>query len=771
MEIYNTFSKAEKNIFRASSAVFCLCLLSLLPWAENLIFKNQDKKPTTAVVGQIVSQKNETLHRYKTQYVWKKTADREDLHLGDSVYAGPDSQVDVVFNNKNTMTVGENSLIIFDFIENEAVTDFRFGNFSLKVDGSIKVAIQGQITEFTGRNSELQIYTDGNNQPKARVIKGAVLAKPKNKPSQQISKNKSLPLARAIASTPNLPSAPALAAPVIPILKNETATTEVYTWKLYDLYEPKNSSFIEKPFSPRKVSFDHTLSWTLPTRAAVTIETSDRPDFLNASHLQAPESSLTLKQVYIGQNFWRAKLAAVAETKNYSTTESFKIETRFASEITPIASTPVRSLPLINNITRAPISLQTSASAPLGFIIQASQDKTFKPESRQIFWSTKKDFILSFLKPGMYFYRFKTVNKNQELSNWSSALEISVFVPEPPAAPRLASGKLNVPLGEPFNMKWASNGVRTRTEITDLSGKKIQELVGTQSQWRAPMAGKFKARAWTVNIYGQESPASKVISLNVNALSMPPKETPTTAQTKPTESPAKPITERKTAAVENTTSVKIEAPKSQFPNSKYNSTEISANGFVWTAFSSEQTYAGEGTPVASGLGIHGLYWKGNQGFEGSIKSGVAGLNDTGTGQSSLKDLEARYHYRFITGSPWGLSRELQFSIFTGVESYRNTSGASFASHYDLLKFGTSLEFPWSSKWTGGGEFVFGTASDSSQKKEVSGHIGYFVKPNWSLGGGYRMHLFDAGTIDSSPKGSLPYREGYGEGYSVLKYHF
>jgi hypothetical protein len=205
-------------------------------------------------------------------------------------------------------------------------------------------------------------------------------------------------------------------------------------------------------------------------------------------------------------------------------------------------------------------------------------------------------------------------------------------------------------------------------------------------------------------------------------------------------------------------------------NRKYNSSEIDFNGFLWTLYSSEQYYTGEAAPVASGIGVHGYYWGESNGFEGSFKTGAIGLNNSGGGQSALKDFEARYHRRFFTQFPFGWARELQISGFAGYELYRN-AGGSFSSQYDLIKIGTTLNFPWAEKWTGGGEFVYGYGLDKSMKFEISGNIGYFFSPNWSLGAGYRLHLFEAGSAASASQAGLPYREGYTEIFSALFYNF
>jgi hypothetical protein len=227
---------------------------------------------------------------------------------------------------------------------------------------------------------------------------------------------------------------------------------------------------------------------------------------------------------------------------------------------------------------------------------------------------------------------------------------------------------------------------------------------------------------------------------------------------------------REPAAVETESIIKADIAKPTPTNDKYNSSTIDLNGFLWTLYSSEQYHLGETAPVASGFGAHGYYWNNSHGFEGIAKTGAMGLNGAGGEQSSLKDFEARYHYRFFTKFPYDWTRELQVSIFGGYEVYRN-AGGSFSGQYDLFKFGTSLDFPWATKWSGGGEFVLGSGAEKSLKLEISGRVAYFFARDWSFGLGYRLHLFEARSDASAATGGLPYREGYTEGFSNLIYHF
>jgi hypothetical protein len=46
-----------------------------------------------------------------------------------------------------------------------------------------------------------------------------------------------------------------------------------------------------------------------------------------------------------------------------------------------------------------------------------------------------------------------------------------------------------------------------------------------------------------------------------------------------------------------------------------------------------------------------------------------------------------------------------------------------------------------------------------------------LRSDWSVGVGYRVHLFEAGSASSAPSGGIPYREGFGEAFTVLRKHY
>ncbi len=767
-------SQTEKRIGFVA-LVICLGLAYLLsPWGADLL---SDGNPfdRREEIGQITFRKNDTRHRSKNVLSWEKAKEKQPIRIGDSVFSGQNSSAKVTMNDSTQVTIGENSLVVFSSVDSEKLADLQFGNFKIKVDGEMKVAIQGVVTEVKGESgSELQVFMNKEKKPVFKIVKGVVAVKKKKQDkivfdsrkmetSEPIEFFEPIEAAVAIAAekpqTEVIPEKPQLDLTKPPLISSLDKNTVRYIWKLYDLYEQKDQQLEEKKSPPQKVSATYKVSWLPDENPLTYIELSNDENFKNNFSDQSTVASFDFNQLSVGENFWHLS----HDQKNWSPTEKFSVETDFLTNAEPTAESPTAPIPLITQATKVQLNLKTSLQNPLGFIVQASLNSDFSSENIRTFWSSQSLLNLTFFKPGEYYYRFKTVAGNQELSTWSKTIHFSIFAPAPPAPPILANAKKEGYVEDLFNMSWKSEGVKTRVELTDQKNQLVQDFIGTENKWRPLVPGEYSARAWTVNSYGQESLASKTLKLKVLAKPMLAK-----ILEKPPE--VKKETPRQVAAVESTNTIVIEKNNSNFMNDKYKTSSVSVNGFFWEFYSSEQYYSGEIRPLSTGVGLHGMYWNGSDGLEGNFKSGAVGLNDTGKTYGSIKDVEARYHHRFFTGFPFSLSRELQVSFFGGYEVYGNTGG-SFVDHYNLFKFGTTLDFPIANRWIAGTELTLGYGLDRSQKKEFSVNGSYLFKTNWSFGAGYRINIFDAGSESSSPQNRFPYSEGYTEGYSELNYHF
>ncbi len=211
-------------------------------------------------------------------------------------------------------------------------------------------------------------------------------------------------------------------------------------------------------------------------------------------------------------------------------------------------------------------------------------------------------------------------------------------------------------------------------------------------------------------------------------------------------------------------------PSIHYTRYEYNSSYLALETSAYLMVSRQVEDATNTFPRGVALALHSLNWidEGQHGIEMKFESKVSGGNET-TPISG----EARYHHRWIF--PWNFLsdfQEMQFSLLLGYEAHENPSKPYFSPHYNLLKTGFTINFPFLSRMDSGGEILYGQDAQNSHKYEVSGHLNYYYYPDWSVGIGYRVNVFEAGAFETAPNPeNFPFREGRGESYLSLKFRY
>jgi hypothetical protein len=691
---------------------------------------------TTRKIGEINYSENDTRLKSKDSLIWYKAAKMQGIHIGDAIYAGNDSSALVRLDKGGDITVREKSMVVFSDVEQNMLADLEKGSFLIKVDGSVKIGIRGKLTTLEGNNSEIQIKMGENHKAQLTLVSGEASVTMKDKAPVELDSS--------VATVIDIPAPPPavveIAATIDKLAKIEDIS---YRWLFEDLYEQSGATLIERPAQPEKVAAVAKLNWSTSKATPATIEISNTSDFENVIAVDSKSGSAEVSPVFLGKNYWRVSL-----NKNVSETQKFFVQADFLKNAAPKASSLATNIPLIDGRATQSIDLEPTVTS-LGYVIETSMDPSFSRAKTQFAFSNSTKVDIALTAKGDHFYRFRAVSMKQELSEWSKVLKFKVYVPALPSSPILAHAKLKGIVGDDFSSAWTLSGEgQVKSEITDENGEVVAEMTGEKATWKSKEVGKFKLKAYAVNEYGQRGPSSKTVELLVDQVPV-----------------------RVPASVAPVAAVKANAPlEGLHTNEQYKSSVVAFESFLWTMQSSQQYFQNQTAPMAAGLGIHGMLWWEKSGLEGSVKSGVKSLNKSGN-TTSIEDMEVRYHYRFFTPLPFARVREMQISAFGGAEIYRNSNNILFVGSYKLAKAGVNIEFPWGESWSAGGEVVGGLTNDGSNKEEVSGQVSYFMNRRWSIGIGYRVHLFQAGSAASAPGGSLPYREGYTEGYSVFNYHF
>lgn len=518
----------------------------------------------------------------------------------------------------------------------------------------------------------------------------------------------------------------------------------------------------ERNDRPQVVPISQELRWASSQTLDSLVQVSPTEDFQLSKNFTSSSGAVQISDAQLGENYWRV---SADKGQNWSVSQKFLVKGQFLKNAQPLIVKAVENVPLVTDSITVPLDIRSPVDN-LGYVVEASISDKFLPSATKRFWSPDKQPRLSFYRPGIFYYRFRTVTTTQELSDWSNIKKFVIFQPDRPIVPVLARiNRREALAGESIDIAWRSNVSKIVTEIYDSKNEKIDELFGSKVSLNLKNPGTYKIKAFAANDYNQISGYSRPEYLSVQA---PIILAPIAKKTQEPVPVAKVAVAVQPTELQNSLSMAAVKPSIAL-NQRYMASQLSAQSFLWTLQSSQQYLQGEAAPVVTGLGLHGKTWRGPWGIEGILKSGAVSINQSGQ-QTSMKDIEGRVHYRGLQKLPFNFMREIQFSVFGGYEMYRN-AGALYSNQYDLIKFGTSLEIPVMSNWSTGGEILYGFSQDKSSKQEISGNVTYYLSRDWSLGCGYRLNLFSAGSPAAAAQGILPYKEGYTEGYSILNYHF
>lgn len=770
----NIFSNDRK--FLAGAVLLIMASLYYLLVDETFfgLLAAKDEDVSRAVVGEILKLENDTRHRTKTSFTWSKAKVSQQIRLGDSVFTGAASSSLVDLKQGGSLKMGANTLIVFDDIKGLKVPNLKMGNFKLSVNGSLKVGIANDITVLSGNGSEVEISVEDKKKPTIKITKGDVQVETKSAevvrrdPPPQPLLDLKPTVAEALPIPPAKPEPPAVEVQPPPPAPVEASVHVVpgiqsylYTDQMYDFYENVDGRLTKRKERRRFGAMPVRLQWTTAGNLTkVYGQVSETPSFdKSVQFFQSSDlTGHTINPIYVGTNYWRIS----KDGHSWSSPEFFIVETQALESAPPQIKLSQSILTILGDGAQVRMNLEASPELK-GFLIESSQSSEFPVKSTKIKWTTQKDHTYRFSSTGTYYIRARGVNEKTELSVYGPVMKLVVVKPEKISSPLLTKNKFQLYEKETLQLAWASDEAAKsyQVEIKNEKGQLVEQrkVPSADIKWQADIPGNYQAEVYSFDQYGRRSESPSVASLQVLprpvARKLPPKK----------------IEERKPASVESQSVAKIDDPTMKYLNRNVGSSRFEILGAGFTMYSSEQVSQQVEQPFALTLGFRWLKWFGDNGAEASLRTKVIGVNSSAS-QASPLQAEFRYNRRWGLNWNWFSNRKTTYvGLIAGYEMYRNQSSSVFASTYDLFKTGFSLGFPLGRGWDTGGDVLYGFGSDSSKKYELSGYLNYFFTQEFSAGVGYRLHLFEAGSTSSAPPSGLPYREGYGEGYSSLRWHF
>ena len=763
------FKSTDRKLLGVALVLISFSLYYLL--VDDTLFgllRSRDEDSNRPLVGQISTFENDTRHKSVKSFAWSKARKDQQVRLGDSVFTGSESKSRVTLTDGGYVDMSENTLIHFDDVRGLKVPNLRMGQFKLSVSGTMRVAIDNKITEIKGDGSEVQVTVAENKKPVLKVTRGKAEVK-ESAPIEELKVSKAPPpppveVAKPQAPPPPVAPPPAPVEPKLELKAEASAVTYKHTDQLYDFYERLPQSLKKRPERRHEVNLPVPLRWgsNLPTQK-VYGQISQTAGFEQAVQYfeTSEQGGYTYRPVYIGTNYWRVS----SDRKNWSNIEWFQVETQPLNIQAPDISLDREKVYIFDD--KVKVQARISAPAELkAFVIEMSSDPQFAADNVKVVWSSQRQMAWTFSNAGDVYFRARGVNEKTEITAGGAIAKLTLVRPPKVEAPKLAKQQIQTFEYDKVQLNWdqSPRAKGYQVEFVDPKGKVISRETVKDSQWtwKGGAKGTYQARVFALDQFGRKSDTSAQSEVLVAAKPV--------AKVAPL--PKKKEETRTPASVDSTVSMKADDVSGTYLNRQYPSSKMELIGSGFTMYSSEQVGQGREQPLALLMGLHIQHWFNDHGADAYFKSKVVNVNST-AGQASPLQAELRYQYRWkLHWNTFSNLRESQLSAILGYELYRNqNSGTMFTPNYDLVKLGAAMVFPLFDRWDTGGEVLYGHGFDSSKKYELAGYVNYYLRRDWSAGVGYRLHLFEAGSTRTAPPTGLPFREGFGEAYSVLRWHY
>lgn len=760
-----SFSK-DRIIIAASIAALLLCAAPLL--SENifssLFGKSTRTQSNLSTLGEVTALRNDVRYKETKHLVWDSALVKEPLHLGSSLFSGVNSDATIHLNDGNQIDLQSHSLVHFEKIESSEVPNLSTGVFTLFVNGKMKLAINGKLVEFEGKSSQIQIVVKENEKAKIQNLRGQA--------SLRTNSTEVIELKLASNNSNNIfaldvpKSAQQMPSPTLIVPEKTASISRIDEFS--DVYVKTADGIKYRKTSP-------TL-FTQPWQASF-ISQGEKPKHVYAQLSQDPEFNtilassvtsgannfVTFEQIYTGSNYVRFS----ADGKSWGPSQNIHLEMKPLNAAAPrMVTSPGNTVVILQD--SAVLRLQTFLSEDLdNTIVEMSPTLEFNKETTHVFSLHSRNYEWTVTQPRTVYFRVRGVNLQGQMTAYGTPEKIEIIRPAWPSEPRLTQNLIKLFEKEKKSLTWSTTFEKTRVRMFSAEPQVDNTFItkNREIDLSELKAGEYDFNLAALDSYGRASKTEAHVKVMVTKLMLAP---PLRLSLQDDDSQDDPSRE---PASQDPTVMTMTPEAPEYLNRNYTDSGVSFEGSTYTALSQRQISHGDDKLVDMALAIRAQNWWNRHGLEGFFKSKAATAATSTSGTVAPVQAEARYHYRFMTPfSPFSRLGSSQMSLFLAYEMYRNNGTAPFSPRYDLLKLGTTLRFPVMRSFETGGELSYGLGLDQSQKYEVSGYLGYFFNTTWSAGAGYRLNLFQAGSLSSSPQG-LPYREGFAEGYSYLKWSY
>lgn len=461
------------NLTTWEKRFFGIALLGIFVFSyvlsQDSFFDWESSSSQLKVIGTLTESTNDVRHKISKQYMWRPARSKIEIHQGDSLFTGAESESRVELLDGSEMIIKENSLVVFNMDNNQLNMNFSFGKLTV-LTGDVK--ING---EDAPKNKPLFIQT--GKVPKLavvppKVVKPVVVAKPTPTPQPT-------PVAAVTVATPTpAPTPVPLVAPQI------TSPDYNYTHTLEKTESGKWNR--DRKFK---------ISWAHPdTNSEFEMQVSADPEFKDQlSTLPAKGLSALTPELAAGTYFARVKerIADPQREVPWSNVYSFTIkELSFDAKLTaPVLLTT--KLNYISTDKNLPVFRWKPVKGAGQYFLELSASSDFK-DNRETSVKTTSYQWTHFAKGRFYFRVFAATEKGSRGPS-SAVGEINVELKKPmitPLPPRTVLAKNENDPGEPqeFKVKWTGLAIADSYEVQ----------MGTDSNYTNPRLYVSKTDSATV---------------------------------------------------------------------------------------------------------------------------------------------------------------------------------------------------------------------------------------------------------------------------------
>jgi len=181
------------------TTIICLFLIVLGYYAlinDYSLFKiKKNKHSGSNSIGKITVVKSDARVRSSKNVLWSNAQIEDLVDHGDSLFVGPDSKIEISFNDGNSITIGSNSLVKFNTENQKVKLNLEYGSLkSQNLPSQLVLDDCGQAIDIQSSQGDLEIGKL-NNCGKIKVKSEKGVVKINNKVLNKTPKNETLIIA------------------------------------------------------------------------------------------------------------------------------------------------------------------------------------------------------------------------------------------------------------------------------------------------------------------------------------------------------------------------------------------------------------------------------------------------------------------------------------------------------------------------------------------------------------------------------------------------